>query len=180
MPGDHLIGGDHQGWQVSNTSLEQEHGGRGQAFARNEVVDELVEYTKEAKGSDAIAQQSAMDAVLEAHIHGLLLQRTYWMYQNHMDINYQGNVGNVYGRESSLRIASKVRDVMGMYSLVDRNEPEAPYGGRHEVNQRSRAGQNHAGGSTNIAKVVLARRIGISRTQERAAPTPSTATAMGS
>ncbi len=180
VPGDHLIGGDHQGWQVSNTSLEQEHGGRGQAFARNEVVDELVEYTKGAKAGDAVAQQSAMDSVLEAHIHGLLLQRTYWMYQSHMEINYQGNVGNVYGRESSLRIASRVRDVMGMYSLVDRNEPEAPYGGRHEVNQRSRAGQNHAGGSTGIAKVVLARRIGISRTQERAAPTPSTATASGS
>ena len=180
VPGDHLIGGDHQGWQVSNTSLEQEHGGRGQAFARNDVVDELVEYTKETKGQRRCSAADGNGRRTRAHIHGLMLQRTYWMYQSHMEINYQGNVGNVYGRESSLRIASRVRELMGMYSLVDRNEPEAPFGGRQEVNQRSRAGQNHAGGSTGIAKVVLARRIGISRTQERAAPTPSTATASGS
>ena len=32
IPGDHLIGGDHQGWQVTQTTLEVEHGGRGQAY----------------------------------------------------------------------------------------------------------------------------------------------------
>ena len=52
-------------------------------------------------------------------------------------------------------------------------EPGVPYGGAQEVTQRSAAGQRHGAGSTN-AKVILARRIGISRTQERAAPTPST------
>jgi hypothetical protein len=101
------------------------------------------------------------------------------MYTSRLDINYEGNVSNVHGRESSLRIVKRIRDVMGMYSLLDSKEPGVPQGGAQEVNQRSRAGQNHAGGSTNIAKVILARRIGISRTQERAAPTPSTATSHG-
>ena len=44
-------------------------------------------------------------------------------------------------------------------------DPGVRNGGAQEVNQRTRAGQNHAGGSTNIAKVILSRRIGISRTQ---------------
>ena len=186
VPGDHLIGGDHQGWQVANTSLEQEHGGRGRAFPRDKVVDNLVEFTKGTTqnggviGEDPVAQQSTMENVIESHIHSLLLKRTYWMYQNQMQINYEGNVANVYGRESSLRIAWRVRDVMGMYALLGTKEPGAPHEGAQEVNQRGRAGQNHAGGSTNIAKVVLARRIGVSRTKEQAAPTPSTATSHGS
>ena len=121
-----------------------------------------------------------MENVIESHIHSLLLKRTFWMYQSQMQINYEGNVANVYGRESSLRIAWRVRDVMGMYALLGTKEPGAPHEGAQEVNQRGRAGQNHAGGSTNIAKVVLARRIGISRTKEQAAPTPSTATSHGS
>ena len=186
VPGDHLIGGDHQGWQVANTSLEQEHGGRGRAFPRDKVVDSLVEYTKGTEqdgrplGSDPMVQQTTMNNVIEAHVQSLLLKRTFWMYQSQMHINYEGNVANVHGRESSLRIASRVRDVMGMYALLGTKEPGAPHEGAQEVNQRGRAGQNHAGGSTNIAKVVLARRIGVSRTREQAAPTPSTATGHGS
>ena len=186
VPGDHLIGGDHEGWQVMGTHLEAEHGGHGGASPRHEDVDSLMSYVKETKhnggilGSDPVVQQTTMDNVIDAHVHSLLTQRTFWMYQTHMEVQYEGNVANVHGRESSLRISKRVRDVMGIYALVDRKEPGAPHGGLQEVTQRSRAGQNHAGGSTNIAKVVLARRIGISRTQERAAPTPSTSTSHGS
>ena len=52
--------------------------------------------------------------------------------------------------------------------------PAPPSAVPRRLGSAGAAGQRHAGGSTNIAKVVLARRIGISRTQERPAPTPST------
>ena len=186
IPGDHLIGGVNQGWQVMGTHLEFEHGGRGRAVPRDENTDSLIEYLRETKhgdgalGSDEVTQQVAMDAVLDSHVQGLLLQRTYWMYQNRMEIQYEGNVANVHGRESSLRNARRIRELYGPYGFLGTKEPGAPHGGAQEVNQRSRAGQNHAAGSTNIAKVILARRIGISRTQERAAPTASTATSHSS
>jgi len=186
VPADHLIGGDHQGWQVASTTLEQEHGGRGRAFPKDEVVDNLVHYTRGTKqsggflGSNPVIQQTAMEAVIESHVDSLLATRTYWMYQARMEIRYEGNVANVHNREHQIRNASRVRDVMGMYAFLDTREPGSPHGGAQEVDQRSKAGQRHAGGSTNIAKVILARRIGISRTQERAAPTPSTATSHGS
>lgn len=186
VPGDHLIGGDHQGWQVSMTSLEQEHGGRGQAFPRDEELDNLVTFTKETKlnggnlASDPVVQQATMQNYLVAHIDGLFAKRTYFMYQSRVEITYEGNLSSVHSRESSLLNSARIRDVMGMTALLGTKEPGAPFGGQQEVAQRQRAGQNHAGGSTNIAKVVLARRIGISRTKERPAPTPSTATSYGS
>ena len=182
VPGDHMIGGLNQGWQVMGTHLEFEHGGRGRAVATDENTESMIEYLRETKhnggtrGDDPVVQQVAMDAVLDSHVQGLLLQRTYWMYQNRMEIQYEGNVANVHGRESSLRNARRIRELYGLYGFLGTKEPGAPHGGAQEVNQRSRAGQNHAAGSTNIAKVILARRIGISRTQERAAPTASTAT----
>jgi alkylation response protein AidB-like acyl-CoA dehydrogenase len=182
VPADHLIGGDHEGWQVMGTHLEAEHGGHGATAPRAEEVENMVDYLKETKynngtlGEDLVTQQVAMEAVLEAHVQSLLVQRTYWMYQSHRPIQYEGNLSNVHGRESGLRNAQRVREVYGMPVFLGVNEGTAPHGGAQEVSQRTAAGQRHAGGSTNIAKVILARRIGISRTQERAATTPSTAT----
>ena len=186
VPSDHLIGGDHQGWQVMQTLLEAEHGGRGRAIPREQVVHNLVSYLRKSKqnggalGSDPVVQQTVMEAVIDAHRDDLLDRRTYWMYQSRMEIKHEGNVANLNNRLQQLRSAIRVRDVMGMYSLLDAKEPGAPHGGAQEVNQRDKAGQRHAGGSTNIAKVILARRIGVSRTRERAAPTPSSASSHGS
>jgi CobQ-like glutamine amidotransferase family enzyme len=117
-----------------------------------------------------------MDAYIDAHVDGLMAKRTFWMYQNRMEITYEGNVHNVHNRLKTMRQAIRVRHVMKMDALLDSNEPGAPHGGAQEVEQRYAAGQRHAAGSTNIAKVILARRIGVSRTKERPAPTPSTAT----
>lgn len=178
---DHLIGGDKQGWQVTGTTLEQEHGGRGEAFGGDPVVDSLISHVLNfnhkivMSGRSDIAKQLAMGSVIDGHRNALLAKRTYWMYQQRMDINYEGNVADVHQRESTLRIADTARAILGMFSLLGTKESMAPDLGINEPNQRIRAGQNHEGGSTNIAKVVLSRRIGISRTKERAAPTPSTA-----
>ncbi len=188
VPGDHLIGGETQGWQVMGAHLEQEHGGRGRAApsARDAFATNMIDYAREAErngmklGSDPVVQQTAMEALIDFHRDDLLGRRTYWMYQSRMEINYEGNVADVHNREHQLRNNTRVRDVMGMYTLLDRHDPRAPHGGLQEVSQRDKAGQRHAGGSTNIAKVILSRRIGISRTQERAAPTPATATKHGS
>ena len=182
VPGDHLIGGEHQGWQVAMTAAENEHGGQGRAFPQDEVAVNMVEYAHTTKqnggtvGQEPVRQQAVMDAHLEAHVNGILLRRTHWMYHQRVEVNHEGAMSNVHGREYSLRQAIRVRDVYGLYAMLGTRDPWAPHGGAQEVVQRSRAGQGHAGGSTNIMKVILARRIGISRTKERPATTPATAT----
>jgi hypothetical protein len=183
ISGDHLIGGDHQGWQVLGTHLEFEHGGGGRAFPRDEALDDLMSFvnTQKFNGSsvvkDPVTAQTAMDAYIESHVQGILAKRTHWMYQEKVEIRYEGNLANVHSRESGLRNALRVRELMGPYAFLSMEDPIAPGRGGQEVRQRAAAGQRHPGGTTNIAKVVLARRIGISRTQERPAPTPSTTSA---
>ena len=181
VPNDHVIGGPHQGWQVAMTAAENEHGGQGSPAPRDEAVEHLVAYARETRhnggtvGKDPVLQQVAMDAYLESQVQAILLKRTNWMYHQHVEVQHEGAMANVRGRESGLRNVIRTREVMGLYAMLGTRDPLAPHGGAQEVRQRGAAGQSHAGGSTNIMKVILARRIGISRTQERAAVTPATA-----
>ncbi|MDO8750157.1 MAG: acyl-CoA dehydrogenase family protein [Dehalococcoidia bacterium] len=182
VPGDHLIGGDHEGWQVTNTGLEFEHGGRGQAFPSDSVVENLLDYVRQERragrspGGDPVLQQETVDAYLEAHLHGLFQKRTYDMYQKRMVVGWEGASSALYGRHYGLRNAGRVRNIMGMSALLGIKEPLAPQRGIQEVEQRNSLQHMHGAGSLNIAKVTVARRIGISRTKERPAPTPMTAT----
>lgn len=177
VPGDHLIGGDRDGWQVVNTSLER----RGKVFSKNEMVENLVDYTiqksrihKDAD-RDPISQQASMDAYIDAEVNTLFNKRAHWMGENSIDMSWEGPLTAYFQRLYGIRNTSRGRDVMEMYALLGTKEHRAPYGGAPEVFQRWSFVLQHGHGSFNIEKVILARRIGISRTKARAAPTPMTA-----
>jgi alkylation response protein AidB-like acyl-CoA dehydrogenase len=186
VPGNNLIGGDHQGWQVTNTTLEQEHGGRGMPITNDEQVDNMVHYMQEKQeqrrgpGGDPVIQQVAVDSIIDARVNSLLQKRNYWMYQNHREMSWEGSMTSIVGRLQRLDHTRRARDVMGMYTLLGTQEPRALFGGSPEVDQRGTFASGFGAGGLTITKVIVARRIGISRTQERAAPTPSTATKLGS
>ena len=181
VPGDHLLGGDHQGWQVANTILEAEHGGRGAAFFSDEVVNSVVTFMQEHRtkgespGDNPVVQQAAAAAIIDAHIHDLMQKRTFWMYTAGTEMSWEGPATGLFNREYALRNSMRTRDIFGIYGQVGSKDPYAPQGGVQEVEQRIRFIRQHGAGTKNIAKVILARRIGISRTKERAAVTPATA-----
>ena len=181
VPADHLIGGDHQGWQVVNTALEEEHGGAGLIYQIDDEVESLLRYMQEKRrqnespGGDPVSQQTAADAYVQNQVSHLFDKRTSWMYHSRQEMSWEGPSTFVSDRVSGVRQVGRIRDVMGMDTLVGSNDPRAIHGGRQEYFQRSSFILQHGAGSLNITKVVLARRIGISRTKERAAPTAMTA-----
>ena len=91
-------------------------------------------------------------------------------------MSHHGSQSSMYRKEKNVRNADRARDLMGMYSLLDGADDIARNGGMAEANQRGSLVGTHPGGTIEIQKIIIARRIGISRTQERAAPTPATAT----
>ena len=185
VPGDHLIGGELEGWQVTQTTLEIEHGGRGVASPRDEAMENLLKFVKETRrngeklGDDPIIQQQTMTAYIESHINELFAQRNYWMYQARQEMTYHGSQSACFRKSFRIRNADRARNIMGMYSLLGVDEPRAPFGGQPEVYQRSSLTGAHPGGTIEIQKVIMSRRLGISRTRERAAATPSTAGVQG-
>jgi len=66
--------------------------------------------------------------------------------------------------------------IMGPQSLLNHTDDAPMFGGAPEVRQRRNLAWTHPGGTPEIMRLIIARRLGISRTRERAAPTPSTAT----
>ncbi|MAF39603.1 MAG: hypothetical protein CL696_12135, partial [Chloroflexi bacterium] len=160
--------------------LEIEHGGRGMAFTPDEALENLLKYTREttrqgdALGNDPLVQQAAMEAYIDSRVSTLFAQRNYWMYQSREEMTYHGPQNSMYIKTFRMRNADRARDIMGMYSLLGVREPRAPFAGQPEVYQRSSLTGAHPGGTIEIQKVIMARRLGISRTRERAAATPST------
>ena len=122
VPGDHLIGGDHQGWQVTNTVLEQEHGGRGEAFFNDEVVNSVVTFMQEHRengespGGDPVVQQAAAAAFIDAHIHDLMQKRTLWMYTAGTEMSWEGPSSGLFNREYALRNSTRIRDIRNIRS----------------------------------------------------------------
>ena len=86
----------------------------------------------------------------------------------------------MYAKSYKIRNADRARDVMAMHCLLDTREPTALFEGQPEAFQRLSLVGAHPGGTIEVQKVIIARRLGISRTKERAAPTPATATEFNS
>ncbi len=182
VPGDYLIGGDHQGWQVTQTTLEQEHGGRGMAYVKEEAVDELVEFVGERKrnggvlADDPFVAQQTVESVIDAHVAQLLNARNFSMYHNKEEMTYHGSQASLFKKEYRLRNSDRIREAMGPFCLLGIDEPLAPFKGEAEVLQRAALWGSHPGGTPEVQRVIIARRLGISKTKEKAAPTPATAT----
>jgi alkylation response protein AidB-like acyl-CoA dehydrogenase len=90
-------------------------------------------------------------------------------------MTFQGSQNSLWGKESGLKIGHRMREVLGPYAFLDDIDAASPEKGDMEMFQRNSIGRTHPGGTIEVQKVIMARRIGISRTRERAAPTPSTA-----
>jgi alkylation response protein AidB-like acyl-CoA dehydrogenase len=192
VPGANLIGGDHQGWQVAGAALEGLHGGNslnavqedvvfqwGPAFPWKDMVSYLqdTDHDGESLGKDPLMEQLAMDCFMDGHVYTLFAKRNLWMYLNRKDLSYHTGESDVHRRQHDHRNMTRVRDIMGLYAQL-KDDPNAPLDGMANVSQRNEMVSQHGAGSLNIAKVVMARRLNISRTQERMAaiaPPPPTA-----
>jgi hypothetical protein len=73
------------------------------------------------------------------------------------------------GKQHTWKTGLNTLDVAGPYALLNDKE-FGPIEGRLELAQRN-SESTHAGGSPEIQKVIIARRIGLSRTKERVGAT---------
>ena len=173
VPAFNLIGGENNGWQVATTHLELEHGSGG-SIRRNRMVDRLFEYATELKrngkplSADAETRDLLVDVYVEAEISRLFGLRNYWMRHARQELRHEGPQHSLYRKQSGLRAAEAMLKALGPYALT--NDPKWDMSEGHmEVFQRSSIVAMHPGGTAEIQKVIMARRLGIGRqTRERA------------
>lgn len=173
VPAFNLVGGENEGWKVATTHLELEHGTGGR-IGRNWLVDRLFDHcrTTERRGepmtADPDVRDRLIDVYVEAEIVRLLNLRNYWMRHSGAHITYEGPQASYVRKTSGLRMARAMLDILGPAGLTHDRELGAAEG---HMEAHSRAGivAIHPGGTTDIQKVIMARRIGIGReVRERA------------
>jgi alkylation response protein AidB-like acyl-CoA dehydrogenase len=167
VPATNLIGGENQGWKVATTHLELEHGTGGR-IGRNWLVDRLFEYCKttqcrgEPLTKDPDVRDRLVDVYVEAEIARLFNLRNYWMRHSKARITYEGPQSSYYRKTSGLRMAGAILDILGPSALT--YDPKwGAAEGHMEAHQRSAIVALHPGGTADIQKVIMARRIGIGR-----------------
>jgi alkylation response protein AidB-like acyl-CoA dehydrogenase len=181
---DCLIGGEREGWQVMQTSLEEEHGGRGRSIPIDLQLETMISCIRNAErmgkrlGSIPDVQDLVAQLYIDSRVRGLLAARNYSMYAKRMELTYEGSQVDILDKEAAIRFADCERMIYGPYAQMSKNDPVSPYAASGE--SRDRWLPPHAGGSLEIQKTIVARRLGISRTREVAAKTPSTATEFSS
>ena len=173
---EYLVGEETQGWRVAQTTLELEHGAAGFLGERDSVVRDAIEYTKETVrngqplSKDPFVQQAMVDNYIETNIHRLLGLRNYWMFNNGEQVTYHGSQNSLLWKEFALKAADRILHVLGPYALAN-DKKWGALQNKVEHHQRESLVNAHPGGTLEVQKLIMARRLGISRTQERAAPT---------
>jgi len=167
VPAFNLIGGENEGWKVATTHLELEHGTGGR-IARNWLVDHLFEYCRENKRNgqpltkDSEVRDKLIDIYVEAEIARLFNLRNYWMRHSKADITYEGPQASYWRKMSGLRMSQSILDILGPSALT--YDPQwGAADGHVEAHQRSAIVAIHPGGTADIQKLIMARRIGIGR-----------------
>ena len=167
VPGFNLVGGENNGWQVATTHLELEHGSGG-TIRRNRIVERLFAQAKELKrdgkplSQDPDVQDLLVDVFIDAEIGRLFGLRNYWMRHTHRKLSYEGPQSSYFRKTTGLKMGKAMLQALGPYALTN----DAAWDlsdGHMEVFQRSSIVALHPGGTTDIQKVIMARRIGIGR-----------------
>ena len=173
VPAFNLVGDENEGWKVATTHLELEHGTGGR-IGRNWLVDRLFDHcrTTERRGepmtNDRDVRDRLIDVYVEAEIVRLLNMRNYWMRHSGAHITYEGPQASYVRKTSGLRMSQAMLDILGPAGLTHDKELGAA-NGHMEAHSRAGIVAIHPGGTTDIQKVIMARRIGIGReVRERA------------
>ncbi len=167
VPAFNLVGGENEGWKVATTHLELEHGSGGR-ISRNWLVDRLFDHCRanQRRGKpmtkDPDVRDRLVDVYIDAEISRLFNLRNYWMRHTQATITYEGPQASYYRKMSGLRQATAILDILGPAALTYDPALGADEG-HMEAYMRSALIALHPGGTADIQKVIMARRIGIGR-----------------
>ena len=176
-----LLGEEGEGWslmQATPAEVVAEY-----PPAQDQVVAGLLQYARETAqdgvtlSEEPFLQQLLVEAYIDSQLTRLLRTRNAWMAATGQQLTYHTAQAALLEKRVALRLSRLVRDVMGMYALLDHQDPRAPFQGGFELQQRrSLAGQNPTGGPEVQARAV-AKHLGLGQRKREGASLPHGASA---
>ena len=168
VPAFNLVGGENNGWKVAGTHLELEHGLMQSSNTGQEVLERVFrlcgEQQRDGKplSQDPSVRELLVDMYIDGEIGRLLNLRNFWIRAVHRPLTYEGPQSYLHTKRSALRTAKAVQKILGPHALTN-DEEWGLEDGHVEVHQRGAIVAQHPGGTAEIQKVIMARRLGIGR-----------------
>jgi 3-oxocholest-4-en-26-oyl-CoA dehydrogenase alpha subunit len=175
VPAFTLIGGENNGWRAATTHLELEHGAGGR-IGRNRVWDRLLRYCQTSKrdGVPLVQNVDTRDLLAEIYIktevQRLFGLRNFWLTYAQRPRSYEGPQLSYYRKMAGLWMTGAILEAVGPAALTTDETWGSPEGFL-ELQQRNGIIAVHPGGTADIQRVSMARRIGIGRAAREAAGT---------
>ena len=178
VPAFNLVGGENNGWTVAGTHLEIEHGLMRSAVRNDDMLDRVLAHARNTTragtplSADPEVRETLVEFYIQSQITRLLHFRNFAYRVQERQLTYEGPQAYLHQKRSVLVKARAVLDVMGPRALL--TDPEwAVDDGHVEVHQRGSIVEQHPGGTAEIQRVIMARRLGIGRAvQEEPGPLP--------
>ena len=156
--------GDDQGWSLMQAALLSRPEPDGPLPPDGEVTD-LIQYAREttrygvALSKEPFLQQLLMEAHINSQVIHILRKRNAWMAATGQEITYHKAQIALMEKRAALRLSQIVREVMGVYALLDSKDPRAPFHGRFERHQRQSLTRQNPTGGSEVQAAVIARHL---------------------
>ena len=173
VPAFSLVGGENSGWKVASTHLELEHGGGGNV-GRFRMWDRFLHHctTQQTDGRRISENQDTRDYLADifadVETGRLFNLRNFYLAQARKPRSYGGPQANAWRKLGNRRRAEWMQKALGYYALTS-DQTHGPEEGHIELFQRNAIMGTHPGGTVEVLKLIMARRIGIGRTTREAA-----------
>jgi alkylation response protein AidB-like acyl-CoA dehydrogenase len=163
IPADQLIGPEHQGWQVANTTLANE---RGASFIWREQVLHEVAMNRLRKDcacrgllADPIVRQRLAQAWIEVELFRLHNQRTLARLTRGDEIGPESSLVKLFWAGMSQRFSEAAVGLLGPDALLLAGDEHAVDGGRWVLGLLAARANSIMGGTSEIQRNIIGERL---------------------
>ena len=170
-----LLGDETEGWLMMRATTLAAPVSEPSPTYEQEVAD-LLQWAREAKRDGVVIskepffQQLLIEAYTNSEIARLFRLRNHWMRTTGQELTYHEAQATLWAKRSALRLSQIVRDVMGVYALLDEQDSRAPHQGEFELLQRESLSLQNPGGSLEVQAEAMARGLELGKPTPREEP----------
>jgi alkylation response protein AidB-like acyl-CoA dehydrogenase len=166
IPREHLVGREHEGWAIANTTLAHERGtSPRQLVIHRMLLQDLLRLAREARDKappaavDPVVRQRIAQHFLEVEITRLNNWRTLTRLQKHLPLGPESSVIKLFWSEMSQRMHDTVMALLGPRGLCWQAGPHAVAGGRLARSYLYYRAASLFAGTSEIQRNILAERV---------------------
>jgi alkylation response protein AidB-like acyl-CoA dehydrogenase len=172
VPKDALIGEKNKGWYQLAMALDFERSLIGTAAANQRLIEELIQYVKEAKrsgdslGDDPLIKDELAELAVENEVLRMMCYRIAWMYSKELHPSYESSMSLLFSSELLRHVANVGMRVLGHYGELGQDSKDTVFKGRAMRTYLSCISIGVGGGTNEIQRNIVAMRgLGLPRQQ---------------